>query len=432
MSFKSLIFIICISLLAACQSTSEQAGTAQEKAKDEEVTLRFYSYNLGNAAHGTGTQMLIDEFMKEHPNINIEGVPVPIAEVNSRIHADVVAGNSPDIAQMGFNAADSIVNEMKAIPLESIASEKELEEHFEGFSPNAVNLGKLNGQTYGLPFTISTPVLFYNASLFKQAGLDPNQPPKNWGEVKEYALAIKDATDASGIQIASDSYDWIIQALIASNGGQVVSDNRKEVTFGSDEAIESIKMWQDLVQSGAHSKMTYEEAKEAMFQGKIGMFLLSSAVQSTLIDSAESGGWELRSAEMPGFGEQQSRPTNSGSGLFVLSDDPVKQKAAWEFMKFVTSERGYTIITSEIGYLPLRPEIVKDPEYLQEWAEKNPLIQPNLNQLERLTPWTSYPGENYSNIEKILVEAVRKATFTDGDVKKIMQDAQLRAQDLVK
>ncbi|MCR6673982.1 hypothetical protein [Devosia ginsengisoli] len=55
-------------------------------------------------------------------------------------------------------------------------------------------------------------------------------------------------------------------------------------------------------------------------------------------------------------------------------------------MKFLTSEHGYTIITSEIGYLPLRPAIVTDPDYLAGWVAEHPLVAPNLEQLDRLEP----------------------------------------------
>ena len=47
-----------------------------------------------------------------------------------------------------------------------------------GMAPKALKLGVLDGKTYALPYTISTPILFYNADLFKAAGLDPQRPPQ--------------------------------------------------------------------------------------------------------------------------------------------------------------------------------------------------------------------------------------------------------------
>ena len=106
-----------------------------------------------------------------------------------------------------------------------------------------------------------------------------------------------------------------------------------------------------------------------------------------------------RAAPMPSFGDKPTRPTNSGSALVVLTHDPVKQRAAWELMKFLTSKHGYTIITSKIGYLPLRTDIVDDPNnprslQLDDGTARaaveqiltlvrNPRLTPSSEQLER-------------------------------------------------
>ncbi|MCJ8013516.1 ABC transporter substrate-binding protein [Paenibacillus sp. KQZ6P-2] len=410
--------------------TSESAGKA---ASGDKTKITFYSYNLATASQKAGTQKLIDEFEAANPDIEVEGIPVASPDMTAKVQADIAAGSPPDVAQLVFDGLDYIANNFGAKPLEDIVPADELSQTFEGFSPNGLKLGQLNGKTYGLPFTFSTPVLFYNAKLFEEAGLDPNKPPTTWAEVKKYALQISEKTKASGVHIGgSVGNDWIIQALIGSNGGKVLSDDRKTIEFGSKEAVGAIQMWQDMVSSGASDKLNDGEVIEAFSQGKVGMLLFTSALQSAFLSASEAGGWELKTAAMPSFDGKPTTPVNSGSALFILSNDPAKQQAAWKFLKFVTSERGYTIITSEIGYLPLRPAIVDDPQYLKGWVEKNPLIKPNLEQLDRLTPWVSYPGPNWYQIETILLEAVQKATQSTDDVIAIMQEAQSRAQALVR
>ncbi len=439
-----LIILMMLSIFVGCSTSQEETTTEESSATTEEkveeveevakepVTITFYSYNLGHATFGAGTEKLIKEFMELNPHITVEGVAVPGAEINAKVQADLVAGNPPDVAQLIFDGLDHYVTNFNAKPIETIASKEDIEQHFEGFSPNGLKLGQLNGQTYGVAFTFSTPVLFYNANILKAAGLDPENPPTTWKEVKEYATAIVDKTDAEGVYIAGlAGFDWIIQSLIASNGGNVLSSDRKNITFAQPEAIEAISMWQDLVKSGVHSTLTAGEIMETMFKGNLGMYLQTSAVQNTMIKNSQDNQWELRAAAMPSFDVKPTAPVNSGSALFILSDDVAKQQAAWEFLKFVTSARGYTIITSEIGYLPLRPAIVDDPQYLKPWVEANPLVKPNLEQLERLTAWQSYPGPNWRQIENILLEATEKAVNTDGNVTEIMTEAQTRAQELL-
>jgi multiple sugar transport system substrate-binding protein len=421
---------------AACSNannnnaSNSQNSASPPVASSEKVKIKFYSYNLASASQKPATMKLIDEFQALHPNIEVEGVPV--ADVNAKVQADIAAGSPPDVAQIVFDGLDFAVHNFNAKPLENIVPADEFKKNFEGFVPNGLKLGQLDGKTYGLPFTFSTPVLFYNAKLFKDAGLDPEKQPKTWAEVKEDALQIAKKTGISGIHVGGAyGADWLIQALIGSNGGKVLSDDRKSIQFGGPTAVEAIAMWQDLISSGANDKMNDTEVIEAMAQGKVGMLLYTSAYQSALLKAAQAGGWELKTAPMPSFGNKPTTPVNSGSALMILSDDKTKQKAAWEFLKFVTSDRGYTIITSEMGYLPLRPSIIDDPKYLKDWVAKNPLVQPNLDQLTRLQPWSSYPGVNWKQIETILLDSVQKAILSNGNVDQIMQDAQKRAQALM-
>jgi multiple sugar transport system substrate-binding protein len=192
-------------------------------------------------------------------------------------------------------------------------------------------------------------------------------------------------------------------------------------------------MWRDLYQSGTHSKFTEGEAIEAWLGGQLGMYLQSSALYNASNGAAQAGGWDLRAAAMPSFDDIPTVPVNSGSALFVFSQDPVKQRAAWEFIKYVTSAEGYTTIVQDMGYVPLRPAIVDDPQYLQAFAQENPYLAINLDQLTRLHPWVSMPGPNYRQIVTIMMDAMFQAISTEGDadVAAVMQEAQTRAQELM-
>ncbi len=141
----------------------------------------------------------------------------------------------------------------------------------------------------------------------------------------------------------------------------------------------------------------------------------------------------LRAAAMPSFDDQPTVPVNSGSGLYIFAQDPAKQRAAWEFLQYVTSAEGYTTIVQDMGYVPLRPAIVDDPQYLQAFAQENPYLAINLDQLTRLHPWVSMPGANYRQIVTIMMDAMFQAISTEGevDVTAIMQAAQARAQELM-
>jgi len=398
----------------------------------EPVTITFYNYNLASASAGAdATRELIAAFEAEHPNVTVETIAVPSNEIVTRLQADMAAGQQPDVAQLVFRDLIYIASDLGANALEDMAGEEEYAQLVDGMIPRGVELGKIDGKTYGLAYTFSTPVLFYNADLFRAAGLDPDSPPKTWDEVKAAGEAIAENTDAEGFfpgAYGPSDGTFVYQAILMSNGGQVRDGNT--LTFANEEGIEAVQMLRDMVESGAHARLDPSNPSEAMASGRLGMFLYTSALQNSLSTAAE-GNWDLRVAAMPSFGDKPTAPTNSGSALFTFSKDPVKQRASYELMKFLTSKYGYTIITSKIGYLPLRLDIVDDPEYLGPWTAEHPLIRPNLEQLERLTPNVAFPGPNYRQAESMMKEAVVEAVLGSGDVAGVLTTAQQNAQSLM-
>lgn len=425
--YKRLVTLAASALLLAATAVGAQDGLAPLGA-DQNVKITFYSYNLASAGIGAdGTNQLISEFQALHPNITIEGVGVPATEIMSRTQADLAAGNPPDVAQLIFNDLDFIVNNFNATPLEDIVPSQEWAEHIEGFHPRGLALGQLNDKTYGMAYTFSTPVLYINTTMLEEAGIDPATVPTTWDEAEALALQIVQNTGKNGISIYSQS--WIAEALVMSNGGRMLSEDRKTLMFGEQEGQDAMARLQAMVKSGAHIPAGVDPI-QAFLSGQLGMMLNTTAVLRTTLDTFVKSGQVLNMGKMPSYGDKPTVPVNSGSALFVLTKDPVKQRAAWDFIKFVTSERGYTIITSKIGYLPLRPAIVNDPQYLGDWIKANPLYLPNLEQLDSLTPWVSFPGQNYRQIEQIITESQTNVIFNAADPA-TLNDAQDRAQALM-
>jgi len=403
-------------------------------AIDAPVTINFYNYNLATAGLGAdATRKLLREFMEANPKIKVNGVGVPVTGFTARVQADIAARRQVDLVQLAFADLDFAVHSLGAKALEDMIPAEEMKTNFEGIAPNGLKLGMLEGKTYGLAYTFSTPVLFYNADLFRAAGLDPENPPKTWAAVKQAALAIKAKTGKGGLAtgiLGPSAFDWLFQGVVRSNGGETISRDRKRMTFAEPASVAAVLMLRDLNDSGALVNLETNAAMEAMGAGELGMYLQTSAVQGFIVAAAK-GKYELRASTMPSFGDKPVRPNNSGSALFIFASDPVLQRAAWELMKFLTSKRGYTVITSEIGYLPLRTDIVNDPKYLGEWVKEHPLVQPNLQQLAILEPWESMPGPNYRQIVKTMMDAVELSVTGKVDVAATLLAAQQTTQGML-
>lgn len=436
--------------LPACglgSTTASQPGTvgrAPELAAGQQVSIVFESYNFGQAGAWTDTfNALIGKFEQAHPNIHVKAQkpqgnsPNPATDSVSSVQAQLAAGSPPDVAQLGFGDLDFAIHGLGAKPLDDLVGKEAVQANFDGakypYAPTARTLGDWDGKTYGVPFVFSTPVLYYNASLFQQAGLDPNKPPQTWDEVQQDAQAIKNVTHKDGVYIDAltrDAKDYFYQALVRSDGGRVISPDRKSLTFADPASVDVVRMAQHMVNTGSTPKLSQLQGYTEFARGDLGMILETSALQATFAKGAQ-GKWDLRSAAMPSFAGKPAVPTNSGSALFALSGDPAKQRASWELIKFLTSEDAFTAITSKIGYLPLRTGLLDDPAYLKTWAAANPLIKPNVDQLARMEPWVSFPGNDYVQIRDGLMDAVEKSVYQGADPQATLSAAQQQASALL-
>jgi multiple sugar transport system substrate-binding protein len=405
-----------------------------------QVNLTFLSYLPAAFAQGATTvNNLLAGFETAHPNIHVtlqSAYPTLPA-----VQQDEAAGTTPDVVQGTFDGWRYLVSGLGAVDLTQTFGQDALATEWGGTFPYAApvqGLATENGDVYGVPWTLSTPVLFMNANLFKQAGLNPLDPPTTWSELKTDALQIKVKTGADGFEngcigggTGTSSTDWCLQAIIDSDGGQVLNDQATKLTFNTPQVADALNTMKDLADSGAMVNLTSAQTYQAFAQGKLAMILQTSAVQATLISEAEGDHFALAAAKMPGFGTQRPAPTNSGSGLFILSKRPLQQRAAWELITYLTSDSSMTAITEGIGYPPLRPGLANSQQYLGAWKRTNALVEVNLEQLKELTPYQGYPGPNYSQIVEDIANAATSITFENANTATTLTSTQGAASALM-
>ncbi|MBP2371825.1 ABC transporter substrate-binding protein [Pseudonocardia parietis] len=440
--------VAAATLLAGCGvggsvgTAADTVERAPELAPDQQVSITFESYNFGQAGPWTDTfNGLLARFHAEHPNITVtaqkpQGTSSnPAADAVSSVQTQAATGNAPDVAQIGFSDMGFVVDQVGAKPLDDLVGAEALSQALGGpnpYAPAAASLGEHNAKTYGMPFVLSTPVLYYNASLFTAAGLDPARPPATWTEVAEAATQIKATTGKEGAYadcVTTQAKDWCLQSIIRSNGGRVLSEDRTTLQYAEPASVQAVSMLADMVESGASPKFSQQQAVETFARGELAMILESSSLQGTFGKGAKGAGWELHGAPTPSFGDTPAVPTNSGAALYVLSDDPAEQRAAWELITFLTSDEAFTQIAQNIGYLPLRTGLMDST--LKDWAAANPTTGTNIEQLHRMEPWISFPGTDYLQIRDGMMDAVEQVVLQGADPQATLTEAQQRGQALI-
>lgn len=450
MKFRRLLSAgLCLAMTAGfmtgCQTVQAQGGTsaATQAAADSEgtsegvtwsenlldpanpVTVKFYSYSYASPAFGTGFQTMMDNFnngIGKEKGVILEFVA---DDTGTKAETDVKAGQQVDIVQSGFAIIDGNRDNLGISAFEDVFPADEMEAHFEGIPENCLNLGRIDGKMYGLAFTFSTPMLYVNGDLLEEAGLDPTQAPKDWNEMYDWCVQIKEATGKYGLALSpSNSSGWVTDSILYSNGATVLNEDRSAVEFASEEGVKAFESWKRFYMDGVAVGGTDTEAMQAFAAGEAAMHIQSTSVYTSFVSAAQTGGWTLYGYPMPGFDGNPSIPTNSGSAIVVRPDSEQKAQAIWEVIKYVTGDEGYTIITSEIGYLPLRPYLAEDENYLKGFVDENPIIKANIERLADIQPASIWPGDHATELATLYGDMAVKALTTDADIAETMKDYQ--------
>jgi len=418
---------VSILALSACAASAPDTS-----ATGASTTITFSSYSYGTqGAAGDGMQVLLDAFAEAHPDITVVPEAVPVADALTKTKAAVAAGSPPDVQQLGYSKMAEAFATLPVQSIEEIAGD-EWDAHVDGIAPGLVSTGEDDGTVKALPFTVSIPTLFYNADIFREAGLDPEEPPATIDEVEDAADAIV-AAGHNGVYFGlldQGKSDYLTQSVIDSAGGMTVDDDG-EVVLDSAKAVAGIQRIQDLTTGGLQPAVGIDDAVAAFSTGDLGMFVATTALMSNLQTGAADT-FELRTGGFPSFDAKPARPTHSGAGLVVLAADEAKQDAAWEFVKFMTSEQGYTMITEEMGYLPLRANLATDDEFLAGYFAENTLLLPPLGQLGDVTPYRSFAGAKSNQATVMLQDdAISPIILRGADARQTMSEVADRIRELV-
>lgn len=402
-----LIISLTSSLITGCGTADKTSGSKSTETGTKAVTIEYWHIHTENFG-GPNVRELVQKFNEQHPEIKVVEVfqPNDYLGLMQNLQAALAAGNPPAVAEIGYEFLEYATTNLPHLPMEEAAKrDPEGQAFLSNFLPNVLDLGRVNGKLVGMPYSVSVPVLYYNADMFKAAGLDPENPPKTWAEVRKVAKIIKEKTGNYGLYYPEMPNSWYDLALMVANGARILTrtDGEIKATFDSSEAIEAYQLLADMVlkdKTALHA--TAEEGVQAFISGKAGMVVATIAIRNYIETSSK---FKVLTAPLPAFDNKPRRVITGGNALVIFAKDPEQQKVAWEFIKFLNSPEALTIWVKGTGYLPHRKGIAEDPKYLKPFMDENPLMKPAVAQLPDAVPWLGFPGSHGLEAEQVLVDA---------------------------
>ncbi|MCA0014402.1 ABC transporter substrate-binding protein [Mesorhizobium sp. B292B1B] len=409
-------------------------GAASTALAQSPVTLDvYYAFPAFAKFH----EPLAAEFMKEHPDIKIQ-FRAPAASYDEGHQAMLrasITNNLPDVYYSGYHVLHELVGKLKArnqiLDLGTMMDAEAKEWRDANYADNILDLGRVDGKLYGLAFNASMPIMFYNADLVKKAGGDPDNMPTDWPGIMELAKKIK----ATGSGIAGLAYnihdwpdEWLWDAMLMQGGGELTKDGK--VAFGDEHGLKALEYFRSFVTDAGMPLIDWDQSRQAFIAGQIGIFFDTPARLSQDTDLIGDR-FKLRTAVFPVDDKEKGGLPTGGNAAVITASDPAKQKAAWEFLKFVTGPKAQEQVVKMSGYLPTN-KAATGTDYLGPFYEANPNYATVAKQMALSRPWPGYSAGNTVRIWRTQREIISKVMSGDVSIKDGLDSLVSETQALMK
>jgi multiple sugar transport system substrate-binding protein len=368
----------------AVQAT--QAPT-QPPAPAEKVKLVIWWWGEQEAP---GAQKWLNEttamYTKEHPNIEFETVLQDTDALVPAFQAAAAAKQGPDIEYF-WGGVWTLENAWAGsiIPVDDLIPAEERAHYINNFERT------YDGKLWGVSWYLSGNPFIFNPSLFKQAGLDPANPPKTWDDLKAACgkLNAIGVTPISGGLKDGWFGGWLFSILArqpldsekdfvaASVGTMKFTDPKFAEWWSRLKELKDANCWNKDINS-----LDYQEGLNLFVQNKAAMIFSNDTFLKGWAD--QMGGWDNMSVmKVPTYGSGKLADdyivTAQGWGITSWSEHP--QEAA-DFLMYMHTPDRLNAWFKDTGVIPadnrLDASLIDQPTLKQIYEWDTTVAGPNL------------------------------------------------------
>lgn len=394
-----------------------QETEPEKTPSDENVELEVWYAISGNSGETFVAQS--EAYMAENSNVKLNmSYSGGSGDTATKVSAALLTNTQPDVALM--YAGPLYTGGRGDYTIGRLMDE-------EGFDKDDIFEGMLDYCTYldggvcAVPYGISTQVLYYNKDILAAAGVDMTNPPKTWGEFYDVCLQVleKGNINANNEFTAFDTTDeaWLFKSMLMQNGCQIIemTDGTIVPVFNNAEGAEVTQYWSDLVTSGIMAASEHDNAENKFLAGNLAFIAASSNRISRWNGSTD---FALGAIEMPCF----TTPALAlgGNVLVILTEDPVKVAAAWDYITYLTGVENNTAFALATGYLPIHKSAL-DLDSVKQAVEENEMYSVAFNQLS--TTWAYTHFTQMGNMDVLMRTMLNKLEKGRGTVQELLDKA---------
>lgn len=427
-------FSISIAVILMCCSGCSKKNTKP----DDTVTITFWHSFVSSTI--PALNQLLKRFEDEYPNIKIQAQYVPTGDgLIQKLVAAIESSTAPDISWIHSDFLDKLVQAGAIYRMEEFIKGPQgiTDEELTDIFPPLLRAATWRDTLYAMPIEATSLALLYNKTLFRKAGLDPNHPPQNWHELRDYAKRLTVDKDGDG---KIDQYGFFVPVFPASGplniwmnlqwdtflwqaGGREITDDQSRVLFNSDAGVQALTIWKNI----------YDDIRFKSFTLSHDLGFASGSVTMIM-----DGPWDLpRFREINNF-EWAVAPLPAGPvrratyiagehlAIFRQTEHP---REAWTFVKWVIQPTVQAMFSMQSGYLPIRRSVLSIKGY-QDFLSIDPAMKAFV---EQMSVGQGRLPIDYHHVEinRFIAEAIEKATLGNMDPKTVLDEATAKSNRLL-
>ncbi len=135
---------------------------------------------------------VVGHYHRQQNAFRLDPILVPNNELNVKLTAAIASGTPPDVVRVG---GSTLINNFFRRGVMHDMDQFDPEIQSRDFVPSIIEAGTWRGKMWAMPVNSGTMSLYYNADLYRQAGLDPDVPPDTTEDLYENALRVDSISD---------------------------------------------------------------------------------------------------------------------------------------------------------------------------------------------------------------------------------------------
>ncbi|WP_163580787.1 ABC transporter substrate-binding protein [Gracilibacillus saliphilus] len=437
-----LLLAVIFTIIVGCSSDSSSSenrtnnssngNTSGENNKGESgevVELSFWDMSWGPSEYITAAEEIVDQFNREHPDINVTYQSTPWANWYQTFTTAIASGTAPDISTGAGFQAFQFYGQDAILPIDDVIEEWEAEGKLDDFYPGTIEAMQYDGHYLALPWGLDTRVYWYRKDLFEDAGVEV---PTNWEEFREAANQLTDGDGQYGLAIEGGANNGIhtLFTLIFNNGGGIFTEDRHVELVNNELNQEAIQFLADLQADGsinpASPGMGQDDALNSFGQGNAALYLGTPGTRGEFPEITDEVGI-LPALESPN-GNKGTVMWVNNIMLYKQTEHPEEAKT---FLKWWSENQLPLWTEGNSNQLPARVSFSEEPYFQEDQDYKFVYDEYIPNAFTTSTYFNgSFPELNEIEGDGVL-QSLAQQILSGKDVMSAMEEAEGGLQDIM-